>query len=384
MPAQTKWIVVALALGVLAALPFLVTSDRSAKVGPPPAASGPAGSPGGRPVFATPVEVASVSVGRATEEVFAVGTLQANESVMVRPEITGRITRINFREGEQVEQGRLLVELDAAELEAQLAQASAELEIARLNHNRMRRLIANDNVSQQELDQAASTLKSARANYDLYKERLSKTRLLAPFRGFLGTRRVSPGDYVQPGRDIVNLEDIETLKIDFKVPETYLRRLSVGQRVEVRVDAFKAEVFEGRVYALDPRVDEVSRTVRVRARIPNPNLDLRPGLFANLTLVVGEIEHALMIPEEAVIPEQDRMYVFRVVDGTAHRVEIKLGLRKKGTVQVISGLNPGDTVVRSGHQKIRDGASVQPLNPAGAGLGGGLMDQEPAREAPRA
>lgn len=361
MPAQAKWIVVASALGALAALPFLVTSDRNAQVGPPPAASGSAGPQGGPPVSAVPVEVAPVSVARATEEVAAVGTLQANESVMVRPEIAGRITKVNFREGEQVEKGRILVELGAAELEAQLAQASAELEIARLNHDRMRRLIANDNVSQQELDQAAATLKSAVANYDLYKERVAKTKLHAPFRGFLGTRRISPGDYVQAGQDIVNLEDIETLKIDFKVPETYLRRLSAGQRVEVRVDAFREEAFEGRVYALDPRVEEVSRTVRARARIPNANLSLRPGMFANLTLVLGEIEGALMVPEEAVIPQQDRIYVFRVVDGTAHRVEVKLGLRKKSVVQVVSGLNAGDIVVRSGHQKIRDGAAVKPV-----------------------
>lgn len=322
---------------------------------PPAGSSRKSKKPG---AFAMPVEVSSVTVGLITEEVRAVGTLQANESVIIRPEIQGRVSKINFEEGQQVRKGTILIQLDSAELRAQLAQARAELEIARLNYDRMRRLIANDNVSRQELDQASSTLKSAQANYALFSERVSKTQIRAPFSGILGTRLVSPGAYLQAGRDIVNLEDLTTLKIDFMVPEKFLSRLAVKQVVEVEVDAIAGRLFQGRVYALDPRVDQTSRTIRVWAKIPNPNVTLRPGMFANVTLVTGHTEDAILIPEEAIVPQQGKVFVFLVKDNKAQLTEVRLGLRKRSVVQVVEGLAPGDLVVRGGQQKIRDGMPV--------------------------
>lgn len=358
MRTGTKWTIVLAALLGVAAGHFLLTSGRSGKMEQSAVQPGQGGGPG---AFATPVEVAQVTVGRVTEKVTAVGTLLANEEVIIRPEIEGRITRVNFEEGQKVKEGRILVEIDSEELEAQLAQVAADLEIARLNHERMNRLIANDNVSQQELDQAATALKAAEATHRLYTERLAETKIRAPFTGFLGTRRVSPGDYVQPGRDIVNLEDIETLKIDFMVSEKFLSRLSVGQSVEVRVDAFPKLVFQGRVYFMDPRIDETSRAIRLRARIPNPDVKLRPGMFANATLIVGETDKALLLPEEAVIPRRGKTYVFLVAENTAKWTEVELGTREPGLVQVLGGLEAGDWVVRAGQQKIRDGATIQPI-----------------------
>jgi membrane fusion protein (multidrug efflux system) len=359
-PRQTKWLVIGLALLALAVVPLLMTWSRNGKAENPPGP--PRGQKSGPHGFAMPVEVAPVTVGSITETVHAVGTLEANESVMIRPEILGRITRVNFREGQAVEKGRVLIELDSAELEAQLAQAAASLEMARLNYDRNKRLIANDNVSRQELDQAASNLKSAEANYKLFQERLAKTKIRAPFAGYLGTRRVSPGDYVQPGHNIVNLEDLSILKINFMVSEIYFSQLAVEQHVRVLVDAFPGQMFQGRVYSIDPRVDEVSRTVRVRARIPNAEMKLRPGMFANVELVLGHTETALLIPEEAVVPQQEKIFVFRVQENTAQWTEIKLGGRERGMVQVLDGLQAADTVVRAGLQKIRDGMPVMPID----------------------
>ncbi len=347
---RTRWVLVAAMLLSLVVGVVLLTGNRNGTAQhdtPPP--------------MATPVEVAPVTVGRVTESVGAVGTLQANESVMIRPELAGLITKVHFQEGRAVEQGKVLIEMDEAELRAQLAQATAALEIARLNHERTRRLIANDNVSQQELDQAATTLKSAEATHALYQARLSKTKIRAPFSGYLGVRRISPGDYVQAGTDIVNLEDITTLKLDFNIPEMFFSRLAVGQPVEVRVDALPGNTFEGRVYMIDPRADDVSRTISMRARIPNLQAMLRPGMFATVRLVLGQTDGALLIPEEAVTLQQEQAFVFRVVDKTARWTEVKLGAREKGMVQVLEGLQASDIVVRAGLQKIRDGASVKPL-----------------------
>lgn len=365
MRLSKRWMWIGVVLLGLAAVPLLMTWMRNGK------ADHAAGAPGEQkapPSFAMPVEVAPVLVGPITETVGAVGTLEANESVMIRPEIMGRVTRVNFQEGQAVDKGRVLIELDAIELDAQLAQAAASLEIAKLNYDRTKRLIANDNVSQQELDTAATNLKSAEANYKLFQERLAKTKIRSPFSGYLGTRRVSPGDYLQPGRDIVNLEDISTLKINFMVSETFFSRLSVGQKVGVKVDAFPEQVFEGRVYSLDPRMDEISRTIRVRARIPNRDAKLRPGMFANVSLILGHTNEALLIPEEAILPQQEKAFVYRVQDGAVQLTEVKLGGRERGMVQVLTGLQAADTVVKAGLQKIRDG---MPVMPVGAGSGRG-------------
>jgi membrane fusion protein (multidrug efflux system) len=356
---RTTWLVLIAVLLVMAIVPLVIMSTRTGNGAHQ--ADAPAGQPGGPPAFAMPVEVSAVVVGPVTDTVSAVGSLEANESVMIRPEILGRVTHVNFQEGQAVEKGRVLIELESGELTAQLAQAEASVEIARLNFDRMKRLIANDNVSKHELDQAATNLKSAEANYTLFRERLSKTRIRSPFSGYLGTRRVSPGDYVQAGRDIVNLEDLTTLKINFMVPEMFFSRLAVGQQVDVRVDAFPGQLFHGTVYSIDPRMEEQSRTVRVRAKIPNPEVKLRPGMFANVSLVLGHVDNALLIPEEAVVPQQDKTFVFRVDGKTARLTEVKLGARERGMVQAVSGVQAQDVVVRAGHQKIRDGMPVMPV-----------------------
>jgi membrane fusion protein (multidrug efflux system) len=311
----------------------------------------------------TSVEVEGVRIGPIREVVRAIGTLDANESVIVRPEIPGVVKRILFQEGQPVLKGAVLVELDDSELQAQLEQARAELNIAKLTYNRMKQLVGGQNayVSQQQIDQAISAVTTAAAQHTMYLTRLSKTRIRAPFSGHVGIRRISLGDYVQTGQDLVNLEDLSTLKIDFKVPETYLNRLALGQRLEVLTDAYPDRVFTGELYAVDPRIDEQSRAARVRASISNKDVKLRPGLFVTVNLMLGENSRALLIPEEAVVHLRDKTFVYRVIADSARLTEVALGARERGLVHVVGGLGDRDSVVSVGHHKLKDGTPIQPV-----------------------
>jgi membrane fusion protein (multidrug efflux system) len=317
-----------------------------------------------RAVSKTTVEVTTVKTGRVREMVGAVGTLEANESVMIRPEIPGVVKRILFTEGQPVSQGEVLVELDDSELRAELEQAKAELTIARITYDRMKQLVGSQNayVSQQQIDQAVSALATAGARHTMYLTRLAKTKVRAPFSGHVGIRRISLGDYVQTAQDLVNLEELSTLKIDFKVPETYLNRLGIGQHIEVQTDAYPQKTFMGEVYAVDPRIDAGSRAVHLRASIANVEEKLRPGLFVNVDLMFGENPRALLIPEEAVVHQRDKTYVYRLEADTARLSEVILGTREHGLVQVLNGLAEQDRVVAVGHHKLKDGTPVQPVN----------------------
>ncbi|MBX3302857.1 MAG: efflux RND transporter periplasmic adaptor subunit [Nitrospira sp.] len=306
------------------------------------------------------VEIAPVTVGSITESIQAVGTLEAIASITVRPEIAGVIHRIHFQDGQVVERAAPLLELDPEELQSQVNQATAEEKMMLVTYERLKQL--NDRqeviVPVQQIDEAKMAWHAAAANSLLYATRLKKTIIRAPFSGTLGLRRVSVGDYVQPGQAIVNLEDLSTLHVDFKVAEVWLSRLHVGQKLMVMTEAFPNTPFEGQVTAIDPRVDATNRTVAVRAAIPNPTGTLRPGLFVTVRLTVGEDAHALLIPEEAGFLRQDKTMVFRVEEHAARLREVTLGARERGMVHVRAGLNEGDAVVRTGIHKLHDGNRV--------------------------
>lgn len=306
------------------------------------------------------VEVARVTIGSITESIQAVGTLEAIASITVRPEIAGVIRRIHFQDGQVVERMAPLVELDPEELQSQVTQAEAEEKMAVVTYERLKRITDEQSaiVPAQQMDEARMGWHAAAANSRLYAARLKKTVIRAPFSGTLGLRRVSVGDYLQPGQDIVNLEDLRTLHVDFKVAEVWLSRLHVDQTLIVTTEAFPNTIFDGRVTAIDPRVDSVNRTVAVRAAIPNPAGTLRPGLFVTVRLNVGEDPHALLIPEEAEFPRKDKTMVFQVEERTARLKEVILGLRERGLVQVRSGLKEGDMVVRTGIHKLHDGELI--------------------------
>jgi len=306
------------------------------------------------------VEVAPVTVASITESIQAVGTLQAIASIMIRPELAGLVRRIHFIDGQSVEEAALLIELDQEELQAQANQAAAQEKIARVTYERLKRLSGQQTtiVPAQQVDEARLALQAAAAHSVLYATRLKKAVIRAPFSGTVGLRRVSVGDYVQPGQDIVNLEDLRTLHVDFNVPEVWLSRLFEGQRLVVTTDAFPNAAFEGQVTAIDPRVDSVNRTVAVRAAVPNPENTLRPGLFATVRLTLGQDAHALLIPEEAVFLQRDKPMVFRVEAQQVRLTEIAVGARERGLVQVRAGLKEEDHIVRSGTHKLRDGLQV--------------------------
>lgn len=306
------------------------------------------------------VETAPVKVGAITESIQAVGTLQAVASIVVRPEIAGLVRRIDFADGQFVEQGTPLIELDQEELRAQAHQADAQEKIAQVTYDRLKRLSSQQTtiIPVQQVDEARLALQAASANSVLYATRLKRTVIRAPFSGTLGLRRVSVGDYVQPGQDLVNLEDLRTLHVDFKVPEVWLSRVSTGQRLIVTTDAFPEERFEGHVSAVDPRVDSANRTVAVRAAVPNPEGRLRPGLFATVRLTLGQDAQALLVPEEAVFLQQDKTMVFRLEEQTVRLTEILVGARERGMVHIRAGLSEGDRVVRTGTHKLRDGVRV--------------------------
>jgi membrane fusion protein (multidrug efflux system) len=316
-----------------------------------------------------PVEVAPVRVGAVTDEISTVGSLQANESVVIRAEIAQRIAAIEFTEGRTVKGGDVLVRLDATELAAQVAQNEAAAELARANLERAKPLQDEKLISPQAFDELSAKLKEAEAGLAVARERLSKATIRAPFGGKLGLRQVSPGDYVQPGQALVNLEDVSSVKVDFRVPGVDVSRVSVRQTVAVRVDAFPGRTFAGKIEAIDPRLDEATRTVLVRARIPSPRGELFPGMFARVSVVVAERPNALLIPEQAVVPVGNDAFVFRVVDGKAAMVKVAVGQRRAGEAEVVSGLSPQDVVVIGGQMKIRDGAPVTVVNPPGPSSG---------------
>ena len=339
-----------------------------------PKAGGPGGPGGQRGGFAMPVEAAKVRVETLERTIPAVGTLNSIESVVVRPEIAGRIARIDFREGDPVKAGAVLVNIDDSILRAQLAEAKAGLQLSKANYNRASELYQKKVGSAQARDQALANRRVDEARVAVAQAQLDKTTIKAPFDGIVGLRKVSPGDYVTAGQDIVNLEKIDVLKADFSVPELSLTDVAVGQTVKVTVDAFPGRTFEGKVYAIDPLIDEKGRSIAIRAHIDNPDNVLRPGLFARINLVVATTPNALIIPEEAIVPVGKDHFVFRVVDGKAKMTKVETGERRPGEIQVTGGLNPGDEVVTAGQIKLQDGAPVKVVPGPGAASGQGGKD----------
>ena len=305
------------------------------------------------------VEITTVTASAFDDDVSAVGTLVSNGSVVLRPEVAGRVAAIRFRDGGAVRKGDVLVELDAAVQSAEARQARAELSLAEANARRVNDLFAQKFVSGSARDEAVSRLEVARASASLAQARLARTRIRAPFDGIVGIRKVNVGDYVRDGDALINIEDIAVLKLDFRLPEIYLGRLKPGQELEVTSDVAPGAVFPAVVEAIDPLVDAEGRAVRLRARLDNAGGRLRPGVFARVRLIVERRDNVAMVPETALIPAPGQaQFVFRVEDGRARRVEVKTGMRRATKVEIVEGLSSGDRVVIAGHLKLRDGMPV--------------------------
>lgn len=326
--------------------------------------AGPPGGGRGGPGGPVPVEAQPVRVGDAETTIDAVGTLVSNESVVLRPEVSGRIVGINFVEGAEVAKDIVLVELDSSVERAELAQAEAQQALGRSNFERAKDLRRTTAGTQRALDEADAALRTANALVDLAQAQLDKRKLVAPFDARAGLRMVSPGDYVTDSSEIVNLEQIDPLKVDFRVPELFLAAVAPGQKIALEIDAYPGQAFAGEVRALNPLIDAAGRAVVVRAVIDNDEGKLRPGLFARVRLTLAERQNALFVPEQAIQPQGDKAFVFKVVDPgdgktVAKLTPVTLGNRRKGEVEVREGLAPGDLIVSAGLLKIRDGVPVQ-------------------------
>jgi membrane fusion protein (multidrug efflux system) len=324
---------------------------------------------GGPPPGGIPVEAERVTVRALADEVTAIGTLRSNESVMIRPEIIGRIAALPFAEGAAVKRGDVLLQLDESVPRAELASAEANAALARANASRQEELYATRAGSGRARDEAVAQLRTTAAQVELARARLEKFRILAPFDGIVGLRRVSPGDYVRDGADIVNIESIDPIKVDFRVPETLLASVRVGQVLAVRVDAFAERSFQGRVFAIDPAIEPGGRAIVVRAELPNEDGALRPGLFARVSLTLASFPQAVMVPETAIVTFGGRVLVMKVVDGRAQPQPVSTGIRQGGLVHVTQGLAPGDMVVTAGHMKLQPGAPVAVAAPPAAPRG---------------
>lgn len=306
------------------------------------------------------VETHAVRTLALADDVTAVGSLVSNESVVLRPEVAGRIAVIGFRDGSAVRRGDVLVELDAAVQRAELEQARAALTLAESSFHRAQDLFARKFVSQSSLDSARAQLEVARAGVALAQARLARMQIRAPFDGVVGIRSVSPGDFVKDGDALVNVEDIATLKVDFRLPEQYLDRVRAGQVLSLASDALPGERFAATVDAVDPLVDAQGRALRLRARLNNPEMRLRPGGFVRVRLILAERGEVVMVPETALVPAPGNVqFVYRVAEGKAQRVVVGTGVRREAMVEIVDGLQAGDQVVIAGQLKLRDGAPVQ-------------------------
>lgn len=337
------------------------------------------GGPANRPNQGLVEVVTAASVVKPLGvEIEAVGTASANESAEVTSKLSNVITAIRFQEGSLVKAGDVLVELDSAEQRATLAEAEANLAESERQLARTRDLASRQALSASELDQIESTVKANRARVEGARARLSDTVIRAGFTGRTGFRRVSVGAVVNAGTVITTLDDASLIKLDFTVPDTFLFALRPGLPVKAATAGLRGRTFEGKITRLDSRVDPVTRSLFVRAEIPNRDGALKPGMFMTVTLQ-GDVLPALIVPEAAIVPEQGRAYVFIVEDGVAHRREVSVGRRKPGEVEITSGLKEGERVVVDGTQNLRDGVKVN--DQAVANEGGPAASPSKARPA---
>ncbi|WP_119393103.1 efflux RND transporter periplasmic adaptor subunit [Taklimakanibacter lacteus] len=310
------------------------------------------------PPNASPVEVAAAAAKTLSDDITAVGSLLSDESVQIATETDGRVSEIRFTEGDVVAARAVLITLDDALITAQLTDAEARLTLAKANYERAVALRKSGTASQTTLDTALSELSVAQAAFDLMKAQHEKLSIKAPFPGVLGFRTISPGAYVTAGTPLVNLEKIDRLKVNFSVPEVYLSKLSVGQKIEIIADALPATRFEGTIYAIDPAIDVNGRAIRVKATLDNQDGKLRPGLLARIT-VKGIPRTAVTIPESALVPRGNDFLVYKADNGKAKETKVLAGRRENGFVEIIEGVDIGQQVVIAGQARLRDGANVE-------------------------
>lgn len=364
------------------------------------------------------VELAVVESANLRDDAQTIGTLKSRQNTMVRPEVAGRVVALGFSDGSPVKAGQMLVQLDDTLQRAEIQQSQAQVSIAQANHRRNQELVAQNFIAQRALDESLASLQVAQAQLSLTCARWQRMRVLAPYAGTVGIRTVNVGDFVKEGADLVNLEDLSALYVDFRLPERYQDKVSLRQTVEVQVDAISGRVFQARIEAIDPLIDANGRSISVRALLANvgaaakaksaePNASvpkpttaspqsaeaicppapvsysdkastpgpLRPGMFARVNALFALKQAALSVPEEAIVPMGGKQFVIKAVtpdqvpdhgplppetQWVSKRTEVKLGSRRPGRVEILSGLNPGDSVVVAGQHRLqKDGTGLR-------------------------
>ncbi|MFB6280238.1 MAG: efflux RND transporter periplasmic adaptor subunit [Salinibacter sp.] len=306
----------------------------------------------------TSVQAVVTEPSTMTERIRTNGTLRADESVELTAESAGKITAIQFEEGGRVQEGEVLVQINDAELQAEKRRLEHQLQLATDRAERQKKLLEEGGVSQEEYDATVNEVEVLNAELALVEARIEKTKIRAPFSGVVGLRNVSEGAYISPQTNITTLQRIDPIKVDFSVSEQYTSRVQAGQTITFTVRG-QDRTIDGQVYAANTDVNADTRTLQLRARAPNPDGALRPGMFADVTVTLGAIDDAIVLPSFAVIPTIDGQRVFVVENGTAQPQNIELGTRTDSTVQVTDGLALGDTVITSSIQSLRAGLPIR-------------------------
>lgn len=313
--------------------------------------------PGGN-AQALPVSACIVRASGFNQEIFATGSLQANEEVELHPEVSGKLMQILFKEGNRVNKGDLLIKINDADLQAQLHKTELGKKLAEDRIRRNEKLLSMKGISQEEFDVLKNEADVLSAERDVLIAQIAKTEIRAPFTGIIGLKTVSEGSFVSPQTRIATLQQTDPLKLDFSIPEKYALMVKNGDIVSFSAGSDGSEN-KGKIYAIEPKVDEATRSVHIRALCPNLNSTLLPGAFARITLHLGEQSNVLMIPTEAIIPVLKGKQVYLYKDGKAETAKVEIGLRNDSTIQITSGLAENDTVITTGMMSLKPGLAVK-------------------------
>ncbi|MEJ8801363.1 efflux RND transporter periplasmic adaptor subunit [Pontibacter sp. H249] len=344
-----------LILVAVVAVGYLLYSKIFAGEDAAPAASGRGG--GGPMVQRVAVDVFVVSPSAYQNKITTTGTVLPNEEVELRSEIAGRVTSINFKEGTRVQKGQLLVTVNDAELRAQLQKLESNQKLYRDMEERQRTLLKKEYISAQEYDQVSNQLATATADIQALKATLAKAYIRAPFDGVIGLRQVSEGSYVSATTPITRIVDISPVKIDFAIPGRYSQQVKAGDKITFTVEG-NPKVYDASVYAVQPGIDPTTRTLQVRALFDNKNEEVKPGAFVSVALSLQNSDDAILIPTESIIPEATGHKIYLAKNGKAVPQMVKIGQRSETLIQIVEGVAPGDTIIRSGIMQLRDGSNL--------------------------
>lgn len=305
-----------------------------------------------------PVESIKIQAVKKSDQVTITGSVRASKGVVIKPEVDGRVTAIYFKPGETVTEGTKLIQLNQDILLANLRQNEAELKLAQQDQERFASLLKTHAVAKADFDKSFAVLRSKEAQKAMTEAQLRQKTIVAPFTGRVGLNLINVGAYVKVGEELVSLQSIDPIDVEFGVPEVYLNKIAVGNTINVRSDAFPGTIFKGTVYGIDSQVNSNTRTVLVRASVPNPEGKLLPGVFTEVDLAFTAEKPALVVPQTSIVYEAGDVYVYKIVDGKAMKTKVTLGARDQQSVIVLDGLKEGDVIVTAGQLKLSDGASV--------------------------